>query len=105
MNILPKKVENKIQFLATPMWWVGSKKYSAALSLARVLSKQVNLLVAIQLNKSTTTASAAAQTSQGSNKHRQQLRKVALRHLIHLHWKIFLNRNEGGSTFFVLKNR
>ena len=110
MNILPlpKKWKRKSSFwpkrpilvCCVGGFQTSNQKYSAVLSLARI-SKQVNLPCRNTVKQKYNNGIRR----QNPPKYRQQLRKVALRHLIHLHWKIFLNRNEGGSTFFVLKNR
>lgn len=96
MNILPlpkaqkSEKENPVSGQKGLFWfaaWVGSKlprKYSAVLSLARI-SKQVNLPCRNTVKQKYNNGIRR----QNPPKYRQQLRKVALRHLIHLHWKIF----------------
>ena len=87
-----KKVKKKIQFLAKrPIlvccvggFQTSNQKYSAVLSLARI-SKQVNLPCRNTVKQKYNNGIRR----QNPPKYRQQLRKVALRHLIHLHWKIF----------------
>ena len=50
MNILPKKVENEIQFLATPMWWVGSNSYLLNLRECKTADKDAYwFLLAVSL--------------------------------------------------------